>query len=640
MRVIGTAGHVDHGKSALVRALTGIDPDRLREEQERQMTIDLGFAWMSLPGGEEVGIVDVPGHRDFIENMLAGVTGIDAALLVVAADEGVMPQTREHLAILDLLEISRAVVCLTKIDLVEDAGWLTLVSDEVRELLASTRLASAPIVPVSAVRGEGLDNLRVALAEALREAPVRQDVGRPRLPIDRAFTIAGFGTVVTGTLSDGSLVAGQEVTILPDGHRARIRSLQTHKAKVERAIPGSRTAANLVGVEVGDLERGDVVTIDDSYRATRVLDVRFRLLADSPGPLRHDQEVKLFLGSAQRVARVRLLGADEIVPGTEGWLQLVLDEPTVAARGDHFILRRPSPGSTLGGGRVVDANPARLHRRMNRAVLENLQRQAKGTPGEVLGQAIEALAPVMMRAAVEKAGLSKEAAREAIVELERVGRLTVLGEGSVDPQSETIVTTSEGWQELIRRMQHVLSTYHAANPLRSGIPREELKSRMKMDSRVFSAAIETASRQGLILDRGQRLSLPEHQVHLTREQRARAEALRARFRASPFSPPSVKECLEELGEELWAHLLETGEFTQLTPEVVLESSVYDSMVREIRQRLASGGTLTVAQVRDQFNTSRKYALALMEHLDAIGVTVREGDVRRLARSAAGDSRQG
>lgn len=604
------------------------------------MTIDLGFAWMSLPGGEEVGIVDVPGHRDFIENMLAGVTGIDAALLVVAADEGVMPQTREHLAILDLLEISRAVVCLTKIDLVEDAGWLTLVSDEVRELLASTRLASAPIVPVSAVRGEGLDNLRVALAEALREAPVRQDVGRPRLPIDRAFTIAGFGTVVTGTLSDGSLVAGQEVTILPDGHRARIRSLQTHKAKVERAIPGSRTAANLVGVEVGDLERGDVVTIDDSYRATRVLDVRFRLLADSPGPLRHDQEVKLFLGSAQRVARVRLLGADEIVPGTEGWLQLVLDEPTVAARGDHFILRRPSPGSTLGGGRVVDANPARLHRRMNRAVLENLQRQAKGTPGEVLGQAIEALAPVMMRAAVEKAGLSKEAAREAIVELERVGRLTVLGEGSVDPQSETIVTTSEGWQELIRRMQHVLSTYHAANPLRSGIPREELKSRMKMDSRVFSAAIETASRQGLILDRGQRLSLPEHQVHLTREQRARAEALRARFRASPFSPPSVKECLEELGEELWAHLLETGEFTQLTPEVVLESSVYDSMVREIRQRLASGGTLTVAQVRDQFNTSRKYALALMEHLDAIGVTVREGDVRRLARSAAGDSRQG
>jgi selenocysteine-specific elongation factor len=246
----------------------------------------------------------------------------------------------------------------------------------------------------------------------------------------------------------------------------------------------------------------------------------------------------------------------------------------------------------------------------------------------------------MMRAAVEKAGLSKEAAREAIVELERVGRLTVLGEGSVDPQSETIVTTSEGWQELIRRMQHVLSTYHAANPLRSGIPREELKSRMKMDSRVFSAAIETASRQGLILDRGQRLSLPEHQVHLTREQRARAEALRARFRASPFSPPSVKECLEELGEELWAHLLETGEFTQLTPEVVLESSVYDSMVREIRQRLASGGTLTVAQVRDQFNTSRKYALALMEHLDAIGVTVREGDVRRLARSAAGDSRQG
>ena len=640
MRVLGTAGHVDHGKSTLVRALTGIDPDRLREEQQRQMTIDLGFAWMTLPGGEEVGIVDVPGHRDFIENMLAGVTGIDAALLVVAADEGVMPQTREHLAILDLLEVSRGVACLTKIDLVDDPSWLALVSDEVRELLAPTRLASAPLIPVSAVRGDGLDDLRAALAGALKEAPLRADLGKPRLPIDRAFTIAGFGTVVTGTLSDGSLAAGQEVTILPDAHRARIRSLQTHKARVERAVPGSRTAANLVGVEVRDLERGDVLTLPETYPSTRVLDVRFRLLPEPSAPLRHNQEVKLFLASAQRLARVRVLGMDEVPPGAEAWLQLVIDRPIVAARGDHFILRRPSPGATLGGGRVVDASPARLHRRMNRAALESLSRRAQGSAGEILAQSIQVLGPGPLRAAVERAGLGDEAAAEAIAELEGSGRLIMLGQGAGEARADTIVVTREAWQDLTRRMRDVLGAYHAANPLRLGMPREELKSRLRMHPRAFAAAVETASREGLVFDRGARLALPEHQMLLSPAQNARVEALRSRFRASPSTPPSVKECLEEVGEEVWAHLVESGEFVLLTAEVVFERSEYEAMVGKIREALADGATITVAEVRDRFNTSRKFALALMEHLDATGVTVREGDFRKLVRAATEGGEKG
>ncbi len=616
-----------------MRALTGIDPDRLREEQERQMTIDLGFAWMALPDGEEVGIVDVPGHRDFIENMLAGVTGIDAALLVVAADEGVMPQTREHLAILDLLDVSQAVVCLTKIDLVDDPAWLALVSDEVREILRGTRMSSAPLIPVSAVRGDGLDDLKAALAGALRETPLRPDLGRPRLPIDRAFTIAGFGTIVTGTLSDGSLTAGQEVTILPDAHRVRIRSLQTHKAKVERAVPGSRTAANLVGIEVRDLERGDVLALPDTYRPTRVLDVRFRLLPDSLAPLRHNQEAKLFLGSAQRLARVRVLGRDEVAPGAEAWLQLVVEHPIVAARGDHFILRRPSPGATLGGGRVADAAPARLHRRMNAAIVEALEARAQGTPGEVLAQSLQPMGPTPLRTALERSGLGGGAANEAIAELRGSDRLIALGAESLELRPETIVMTSEAWQGLVHRMVRALASYHAASPLRAGMPREELKSRLRMEPRAFSAAVETASRQGLLIERGSRLALADHEMILSPEQSARVERLRGQFRAAPFAPPSVKECLEEVGEEVWAHLVESGQFVPVSPEVVFTRTDYDEMVGAIRQELVASGTITVAQVRDRFNTSRKYALALMEHLDAIGVTVREGDIRRLARAA-------
>jgi len=630
MRVLGTAGHVDHGKSTLVQALTGINPDRLREEQERQMTIDLGFAWTTLPGGEEVGIVDVPGHRDFIENMLAGVTGIDAALLVVAADEGVMPQTREHLAILDLLEVERAVVALTKVDLVDDPSWLALVREEIHELLATTALASAPVVAVSATRGDGLDELRAALGAALAEAPARADLGRPRLPIDRAFTIAGFGTVVTGTLVDGALQTGDEVVILPAGHHARIRSLQTHKTRVERAVPGSRTAANLVGVEVRDLVRGDVLARPGTYSPTRLVDVRFRLLHDAAGPIRHNQKTKLFLASAQRGARVRVLGAEEVAPGEEGWLQLVLDEPIVTARGDHFILRRPSPGATLGGGRVVDPAPGRLHRRMNPTVVEGLARAARGTPGDVIAQAMQALGPAPLRAVVEKAGLGEGEAREAIRALEADGRLVRLGSGEIAPASDAIVADRGSWQAFTSRMREALGAYHKANPLRAGMPREELKSRLKLETRIFAAAADAAAREGSLRDLGPRLALPDHEAHPTAEQSSRLDSLMARFQASPSAPPSVKESVEAIGPELWDYLLEKGLVVAVSPDVAFEAQRYAAIVEQIRGRLAGGASITVAEVRDALGTSRKYALGLMEHLDQIGLTVREGDARRLA----------
>ena len=630
MRVIGTAGHVDHGKSKLVEALTGMDPDRLKEEKERQMTIDLGFAWMKLPSGEEVGIVDVPGHRDFIENMLAGVGGIDAALFVVAADEGVMPQTREHLAILHLLEVNQAIVALTKVDLVEEEGWLELVRGEVEGLLRSTHLSNAPIVPVSAKTKEGLNELITFLCELLESAPVRRDIGRPRLLIDRVFTIAGFGTVVTGTLIDGSLHVGQDIEILPSSLRGRVRGLQTHKTKIERAVPGSRVAANLSGVEVRDIFRGDVVVLPGTYNTTRLIDVNFQLLPDSVHPIKHDHQVKLYLGASQRMARIRLLGKERLDPGEDGWIQLVLNKPVVASREDRFIIRRPSPGLTIGGGRVANPHPRRYHRRRDTEAVKGLGKLIDGTPGEILIQSISHSGPIPFNQAIQGAGLNWEQAQHAIEELQSIDELILLEGKPQNPNSEDLIMNRATWQDIRNKISRTLGTYHRLNPLRSGIPREELKSRLQFETRNFNAVLRLAEDEGLIIEDGPRISSSEHKITLSETQQDLVNSLWQKFQASPFSTPSVKESMDWVGSDLYAYLLEAGEVIQVSPDVVFSNTTFEKMVATIRQTLEEEGTVTVAQVRDRFGTSRKYALALMEYLDEIGVTVREGDVRRLA----------
>jgi selenocysteine-specific elongation factor len=630
MHVVATAGHVDHGKSRLVQALTGIHPDRLKEEKERQMTIDLGFAWMTLPSGESLGIVDVPGHRDFIENMLAGVGGIDAVVLVIAADEGVMPQTREHLAILDLLGVPRGVIALTKLDLVEDQDWLTLVRDESKELLKGTRLEEAAIVNVSSETGEGLEDLITAIEDTIRASPPRHNIGRPRLPIDRVFTIAGFGTVVTGTLVDGSLEVGQAVEILPAGIKGRIRGLQTHKTKIDSAVAGSRVAANITGVEVREIVRGDVVVFEGTYVPSRVLDVHFRLLPDSVAPLRHDMRVKLFLGSAQRLARVRLLRAEHIKPGEDGWLQLVLDRPVVASRGDRYILRRPSPGATLGGGLVADPHPSRLYRRVDKKVLERLEKLLQGSPGQVLTQSFRALGPSTIQAAIDHSRLDPDAAQHAIDELIQSGELLVLGEGAIDLSSDALVSDRSTWEEIVGRLRNSLEKFHENNPLRAGMPREELNSRLQLQKRIFAAVLAAAVHEGLLVEKGASIHLPEHRIALQKSQQDEVDRLLSRFRISPFSTPSVKDCLAAVGEELMTYLVESGQIIQLSADVVLDEQAYTEMVAGVKDGIMTEGQISVANVRDRFNTSRKYALALMEYLDAIGVTVRDGDVRRLA----------
>jgi selenocysteine-specific elongation factor len=668
MHVIGTAGHVDHGKTTLVEALTGINPDRLKEERERQMTIDLGFAWLTLPNGESVGVIDVPGHRDFIENMLAGVGGIDAALFVVAADEGVMPQTREHLAILNLLQIPAGVIALTKADLVE-AEWKELIAADVAAAVRGTVLDGAPLLPVSARSGEGLPQLKDALQSLLSARPARPDLGRPRLPIDRIFTLSGFGTVVTGTLAGGAFALGDEVEILPAGLRARVRGLQTHKAKIERAVPGSRVAMNLSGVETGQLQRGMVVSHPGVFRPTSFMDARFQHLPDADLPLKHNAEVKFFVGASEVLATVRLLEGDALVPGASGWVQLALAEPVVAAKGDRFIVRRPSPGATIGGGVVVDPQPKRRHRRMDHAVVAQLETLAKGTPGEILLQALEALGPALLKDAVQIAGLTRETAAEAVVELRASGELIQLdqpmfpplpagkreaaegapsaslqggfargrGAGSLD--GDALVVTRAGWGKFESDLRAALATYHSTHRLRAGMPREELKSRLwqileaerrgRQSPKVFNALVARAAEAGAVVANGAVVRLPAHSVKFSPAQQAKVEALLADFRRDPHNTPSFKDCAARVDDEVLAALIEQGALTQVSPEVLFLAETYDALVEKIKIHLRAHGKITVAEVRDMFSTSRKYALALMEYLDTQGITKRVGDERVL-----------
>jgi selenocysteine-specific elongation factor len=614
----------------LIERLTGIHPDRLREEQEREMTIDLGFAWMTLPGGEEIGIIDVPGHRDFIENMLAGVGGIDAALFVIAGDEGVMPQTREHLAILDLLEVPHCIVALTKIDLVEDREWLQLVKDDAETLFKETRFRGAEIVEVSAISGEGIDDLKNAIERTLVASTPRLDLGRPRLPIDRAFTIAGFGTVVTGTLIDGHLEIGNEILVLPAGLKGRIRGLQTHKTQVEKAIPGSRVAANLASVDVNRVVRGDVVCIKGDFEQTNILDASVRLLRDAPGVMKHNQQVKVFLGTAQRVARVRLLGTERLSPGEEGWIQLVFEDPVIAARGDRFILRRPSPGATIGGGRVADAHPVRRYRRMDPDSIKRLEGLMAGGSDEILRQTILECGIIPIKEAVSRAGLDREQAKEGLGKLIEKGEIISMEEGNIDVDEETLVIERSTLRAWLGKMTRELERFHTQYPLRPGMPREELKSRMKIGSRDYSLLLEHAVKEESVQIEGYRVRNFQHEPRLNDVQTKNWEELKERFQTSGYAPPSVKECIQSVGEEVMGYLLSQGELIKLSESVVFEVNDYRKMVDAIRDTLSVKDELTVAEVRDIFGTSRKYALALMEHLDEIGVTKREGDGHRLA----------
>jgi selenocysteine-specific elongation factor len=620
--------------------LTGIDPDRLKEEKEREMTIDLGFAWLTLPSGERVGIVDVPGHKDFIKNMLAGVGGIDAALFVVAADEGVMPQTREHLAILDLLQVPGGVVALTKMDMAEDEDWIDLVEADLLEVLEGTVLDGAPVVRCSARTGEGLEQLLSELDDYLATSAPRRDVGKPRLPVDRVFTVAGFGTVVTGTLNDGTLATGQEVEILPSGITARIRGLQTHKQKIDQAVPGSRVAVNLTGVSKDQVFRGDVVTTPGWLQPTLLVDCYLRYLPDAPLPLKHNTRVDFFSGAAETYARVRLLGTRVLAPGEEGWVQLRLEKPVALTKGDRFILRQPSPSVTIGGGRVVNPFPGRRHRRFRADVIERLETLAHGTPEEILLQDLERRQPCEVRDLYRHSNLSSEQARESLGLLLRDGQAFVLDSGLAADSGRPAVRdasfliTRSGWGALRERMESLLGGYHSQYPLRGGMPREEVKSRLapyvaQLTSRLFNEIVEQAVREGWLAEAGGAIRLASHQITFNAKQQQAVDYLLYTFRQEPYTTPSVAQCEEQVGSEVLSALVEQGDLIKLGDDVIFMTETYDEMVNRVVAHLKEQGTITVAQMRDMFGTSRKYALAFLGHLDEKRITRRVGDERVL-----------
>jgi selenocysteine-specific elongation factor len=622
VRVVGTAGHVDHGKSTLITALTGIDPDRLREERERGMTIDLGFAWVTLPGGGDVGIVDVPGHQDFIRNMLAGIGGIDAVILVVAADEGVMPQTREHLAILSLLGIDRGVVALTKRDLV-DAEWAVLVSDEVRRALDGTPLAGAPLIEVSATARSGLDRLLLTLEGVLGEAAPRRDHGRPRLPIDRAFTMSGFGTVVTGTLVDGSIAVGDEVEVAPGGARARVRGLQTHKRSIEIAVPGSRVAANLSGIDKDAARRGLVVVRPGTLAGSVVIGARIRILNSASGPLEHDDTVKVHVGTAEAVARVSVLGGPSIAPGQEDWVQLRLATPVAVLVGDRLVLRRPSPSETLGGGVVADTTGERMRRHSD--AVAALDRRAVTSVADRLLASLDV--PRTPLEAGQRSGLDPAEAAAAVAELVAAGRVVRLADA---------VLGGDAFEVLAVRAERTLALAHRRAPLRPGAPREELRSTLGQPPKRYAALVAALVAAGRIVEHGTALALPGHVPALSAEQEARWVTARAVLAREPLQPPGVAALASEQGidRELLGALIDRGDLVRVSPDAVFLPEAVLRFGDAVIDALAAGRTITVGAARDLTGSSRKHVLPLLQFLDEHGLTRRVNDDRILIHDPA------
>ena len=615
---VGTAGHVDHGKSTLVEALTSIFPDRLAEERERGLTIDLGFAWFTLPSGREVSVVDVPGHERFVANMLAGVGGIDAVLLVIAADEGVMPQTREHLDIIDLLEIDTGVIALTKSDLV-DEEWAALVEEDVRDTLADSRLARAPLVPVSAQRRTGLDALVATLDEVLTNRRPRRDHGGARIPIDRVFTMPGFGTVITGTLSGGPLRVGDHPCLYPGARGVRVRGLQSHQTAVEVAQPGRRVAVNLGGTNPSQTRRGDVLAAPGAVFETRRIDARLRMVPSAPRALKPGESVALHIGAAARTARLRLLEADPIPPGGSGWVQWRLDAPIAARRGHRYVIRRLSPAATIGGGRVARAL-ARHTPRGEAAVLDALARAATGDPRTLVRDAL-ADDLVTMDALARRTELDSQTAAQTVADLTESGEARML---------RTYAGSVQVVERLTAALLAALRAHHERDPGAPGLRVSELARALETPDEAVAELAAAAAAAGTVRLDGPRAALAGHTVELSAAQERLARRLLAQLDSGGAVPPSLGQALTASGgtRRLAAALAQDGRLVLLAPDIALSRQTYDRWLRTVRGLFEANPRVTVREVRDALGTSRKYALALLEYLDGRAITRRVGDVRR------------
>jgi len=622
LAIVGTAGHIDHGKTSLVRRLTGIDTDRLPEEKKRGISIDLGFAPLVTPAGVHVGLVDVPGHERFVKNMLAGAGGIDLVLLVIAADEGVMPQTREHLAIVQLLGVRRGIVVLTKRDLV-DADWAAMVAKDVRALLAGGPLADAPVVEFSATTGAGQWDLMAALDQQLAGLAVRSASEPARLPVDRVFTMDGFGTVVTGTLWRGAIATGDALDLLPEGHNVRVRRVQVHGHTFERAIAGQRTALALHGVSRDQVARGDWLVAPDSMRESRVLDVRFELLPEAGTELKADTRVRFHLGACEIIGRLVLLEGNTLAPGGSAIAQVRLERSTVAARGDRFVVRSYSPSRTIGGGSVIE--PVAMKRRRAAAGLEQLEVHESGSvDARVLEKLGTHARPVSVDALAQEVGEPVAAVGEALARLGARSEAVAAGLRWVG---------AARWNAALAAVRDAVRAFVDKYPARFGIMKGELKNGLKasLESAMFDAAFEALVAAGELEQRGERVRTGGVTWEPPAATLALLDKVEAELEATGYLVPENAAWQSKLGAaapEVVALGFFLGRLVRVSAELTYTAAQMERLRATLFAWFSTHPSLTVASFRDLTGASRKYAVPLLEHTDRLGWTVRVGDERR------------
>jgi selenocysteine-specific elongation factor len=629
--ILGTAGHIDHGKTSLIKALTGIDTDRLKEEKERGITIELGFAHLLLPGGQRLGIVDVPGHEKFVKNMVAGATGIDIVALVIAADEGVMPQTREHLEICELLKVRHGLVVLTKIDMVEP-DWLELAREDVSEYLSNTFLADAPIIEVSSITGQGLEDLVQALDKLVQEIPQRETGHVFRLPIDRVFTMKGFGTVITGTTVSGKIRVGDEITIYPHGTNAKIRGIHVHNREVNEVQAGLRTAVNLQGVERDSIQRGDIAATKGCLRPTYMVDVFLDHLPSAPRKLKNRAKVRFHTGTSEVISTLVLMDREELEPGESCLAQIRLDAPTTVLKGDRYVLRSYSPVRTIGGGEVLNPLPAKK-RRFSETVLSELKLLQKGELKEI----IELFVSMGRFQGVEEAELSfltntsKKRLDDALTALKAQKKV-------VQYDKERGVIIHGAFLEKARdEILGTIGRYHEDFPLRVGPLKEELRSRTagKNNPKLFNHIVNQLTQEGTIVQEKEVVRLKGHRVTLAQDQVETRHGLEEAYLKGALQPPYFRELKDKFPDNSGTEVLEVLVKEGILLKVKEDLYFHNKAVKELQDKLVNflkqHGEITTPQFKDMTGASRKYAIPLIEYFDQSQVTVRVGDSRVLRK---------
>lgn len=630
--IIGTAGHIDHGKTTLIKALTGRETDRLKEEKERGISIELGFTYFDLPSGRRAGIIDVPGHEKFIKNMLAGVIGMDIVILVVAADEGVMPQTKEHLDILNLLDIKKGLVAITKADLV-DEDWLSLVIDDIKMQLKGTFLENSPVIPVSSTKGIGIRELIETIDKLTEEIEDKDFTETPRLPVDRAFTISGFGTVVTGTLISGKFKEGDEVQIFPGNKTSRIRSIQVHGKNTKEAYAGQRVAINLAGIKKNEVDRGNVIAPIGSMKSTMMLDVKLHCLKDSNRTIKNRARLRLYLGTSEILTRAVLLDREELYPGESCYAQLRLEEETVAKRGDKFIIRFYSPMETIGGGEILDSNPPK-RKRYDEAIIKEFELKEKGKPIDIVENFVHensrefpSITDIAKNTVIPQDKI--ELLVNELQEKNKIVRFSLLNDKHVIHKDYFIKLTKDFIEEL--------SIYHKNNPLKSGMLKEELRSKLLgyIKPKLGDLVINKLSEDGIIKIIFDKVALKDFVPEFNDLQNEIKNQLESIYIKGRYTPPKKEEVISQLKYkkeeviQVYDAMIDQEILVKVTDEIAFHKKIYDECLEKLKKFIEDNGSITLSQFRDLLGTSRKFAVALLEDFDRKKITKRIEDKRVL-----------